>query len=404
MSEQLLIIGCGMATVRLLEELVARNYPGKITVIGEEPDAGYNRILLSSLLCGDKEANDLPLVDEDWYERQGITLFTGDKVARIDLEASVAFTASGLQVAFDRLVFATGSRAHLPAIPGIDADGVMGFRTLGDLRILQQKMKPGDRAVVIGGGLLGLEAAHGLNVMGMDVTVIHRQPYVMNRQLDNPAGDLLAAQLRKRGIGFRLSVTPEAVIENKGRVTSVRLAGGEILPASVVLFAAGIDLNCELASESGLACERGILVDSHMTTSDPRCSALGECCQLGDITFGLVAPVWEQAEVLAARLMGEENANYQYRDAPTQLKVSGIDLYSAGDINGHKAQDQVLRDDSRGVYRRLFLENGRLKGAVLLGDRRDGNWYRELIETGKDVAAYQPWLLFGRDYCEAQVS
>ena len=403
MNERLLVIGSGMATARLLEDLVAGEYPGTITVVGEEPEASYNRILLSPLLCGEKAPEELPLLARDWYEANRIRLRTGARVVAIDLSAGLARLAGAEVIGFDRLVFATGSRPYLPDIPGVDARGVMGFRTLGDARVLDEVLAPGDPVVVIGGGLLGLEAAHGLTARGMAVTVVHRQPWLMNRQLDADGGEMLAGQLGVRGMVFRLGRQPVRVLARQGRVLGVELDDGEVLPAKLVLFAAGITPNRELASAAGLPCDRGILVDDTLATSDPRVYALGECCQLGDITFGLVAPVLEQAAVLAARLCGDRRARYRHRDTATQLKVSGIDLYSAGYLGGDgegRPDQQVIRDPEGGVYRRLVFAGDRLVGAVLLGDRRDASWYGELIDSGVDVGPLRHLLVFGRAYCE----
>lgn len=401
MGEKLVIIGSGMATAKLLECLADNKGLGRyaITVIGEEAQPSYNRILLSSVLCGEKTSADLPLLTGDWYQRNGVSLVTGDKVIAVRPGQRQLQTASGKTVAFDKLVFATGSRAHIPDIPGAVAEGVFGFRSLADLDAIGAYGSTGQKAVVIGGGLLGLEAAHGLNALGLEVSVVHRQHYPMNRQLDEEAGHLLQTLLEARGIEFALAAKPIKISTQNNRASAVVLSNGATLAADTVLFAAGIDPNKELASAAGIACERAIVADPFLRTSCANIFALGECCQINGQTFGLVAPVWQQAEVLANVLAGEPCAGYEYAEAPTQLKVSGIDLYSAGSLPfAETSQSQILRDPIRGIYRRLVFSGNQLTGAILLGDRTSGSWYGELIESGADISQQKAEMMFGREF------
>jgi nitrite reductase (NADH) large subunit len=398
MAGKLVVIGCGMATARLLESLMAKDFGGVITVIGDEKEPSYNRILLSSLLSGEASAADLPLLEHAFYKRHNINLITGDRVVNVDVTEKSLRTASGLTVTFDTLVFATGSRAHLPSLPGIDCRDIVGFRRMSDLHWLRSTIQPDEPVVVVGGGLLGLEAAHGLNTMGARVTVVHRQPYLMNRQLDACAGNMLKNLLEKRNIVFQLNSAPQKILTDGASVTGLQLDNGDCLPASKILFAAGIDPNKELAEKAGIECDRGICVDDTLATSAKSIFAIGECCQVGEMTFGLVAPVYEQAEVLAANLCGDNPCHYVYRDAPTQLKVSGIDLFSAGRIVDEESQDQVVKDDQNGIYRRVLLKNNRIMGIILLGDRQGGSWLYDLMDQGCNIESIRPWLVFGEAF------
>lgn len=400
--QRLLIVGSGMAAARLLEELAARDCADEITVVGEEPDPSYNRILLSSMLCGEKTPAELPLLDRQWYRAHGVLLLTGEAVTRVDVLARVAWTSRSRRIRFDRLVFATGARGHLPVIPGVASERVLAFRTLQDLAALRRLAVPGEPAVVVGGGLLGLEAAHGLAALGLAVTVVHRQPYPMNRQLDPQAGALLQQQLERRGIRFALGASPVSVGSLQGAVASVRLDDGRSLPARLVVFAAGIAPNVEVAATAGVPCGRAIRVDRWLRTGVPAIHALGECCEMEGRGFGLVAPVWRQAQVLADVLTGRASAGFAHVEDPVQLKVSGIELFSAGAMPfPADAESQVLQDAARGIYRRLVFAGGKLVGAILLGDRRGGSWYGELIAAGQDVSVLRPRLIFGREFCGA---
>jgi nitrite reductase (NADH) large subunit len=398
-ADRLVIIGSGMAAARLLESLDEQKAGFDITVIGEEPQSSYNRILLSSVLCGEKGPRELPLLSPEWYRARRINLITGQAVTSVDIEGRRVYTAHGHIIDYDRLVFATGSRAHIPQVSGIDADGVLAFRSLTDLDRIRELAASSKRVVVVGGGLLGLEAAHGLDSLGLQVTVVHRRGWPMNRQLDREAGQLLQSQLEVRGIRFAMNASPERLQASEGRVRGVVLDNGLELKAGMALFAAGIEPNSELAGDAGLECRRAIVVDRYLQTSVKHIYALGECCQIGERTFGLVAPVRQQADILAANLTGKPGEGYRHLDTPTRLKVSGIDLYSAGRHGAAaNAEEQVLRDPGAGVYRRLFFDRDRLVGAILLGDCSGGRWYDELIKSRQAVGAQRPWLVFGPDY------
>jgi len=401
-SEKLVIIGSGMATARLLESLADNGYGGAITVIGDEMQASYNRVLLSSVLAGEKNSQDLPLLDISWYRQHQVELITGETVVFVDSQKQQVKTHLGTAVDYDKLVFATGSRAHIPNIPGVQGLGVLGFRSLKDLDAIRRLATTGKRAVVVGGGLLGLEAAHGLNTLGVDVTVIHRRAWPMNRQLDAEAGALLQERLEQRGIGFVLSASPVEVSLASGQVSGIFIDSGDFIDADMVVFAAGIDPNKELAAEAGIACNRAIVANEFMQTRKEGVYALGECAEINDMTFGLVAPVWQQADVLARELAGVPTSGYCYEDAPTQLKVSGIDLFSAGNIDsGDEIYSQVMRDKEQGIYRRLIFTEDRLTGAILLGDRSGGTWYDQLIQSAESIDAVRPWLMFGSAYAAA---
>jgi nitrite reductase (NADH) large subunit len=405
MAAGILIVGSGMAAARLLEELAERGCADPITVVGAEPDASYNRIQLAAVLAGDARPDHLTLLDRDWYRRHGVRLIVNDAVATIDLAGRVATTASGLRLAFDRLVFATGARAHVPAIPGTDARGVLTFRSLTDLENIRAAAGAGAPAVVVGGGLLGLEAAHGLAALGLDVTVVHRHAWPMNRQLDRDGGELLQRLLERRGIRFLTSATPESLDLLDAHVRAVRLDSGVRLPARLVVFAAGIDPECGLAQAAGIHCARAIVVDARMRASADEVYALGECCEFGGRIVGLIAPVWRQAAVLADVLTERPTAGYTHADAPTVLKVSGIEVYSAGTrTTAPDAEEQVLRDEASGIYRRLVFHRQKLVGAVLVGDRSGSAWYGDLIASEQDVSELRGSLMFGAAFAPAAVA
>jgi nitrite reductase (NADH) large subunit len=393
----LVVIGNGMAGMRTVEEVLKLD-PGmyRITVFGAEPHGNYNRILLSPVLAGEKTVDDIMLHTRAWYAENGIALYAGDPVVRIDRKRRVVHAASGLVVSYDRLLIATGSKPFIVPVPGHDLPGVIGFRDLQDVGTMLHAARAGGRAVVIGGGLLGLEAANGLLRRGMDVTVVHVTASLMNQQLDGPAAELLRASLERRGLRILLS-RQTAAIEGEGRVESVRFSDGESIPADLVVMAAGVRPNVALAQQAGLHVERAIVVDDTLQTYDPRIYAVGECVQHRRATFGLVAPIWDQARVCAAHLAGAGHRRYVQQATATKLKVTGVDLYSAGDIvGGEGSEDLVLRDRRGGVYKRLVVGGRRLLGVVLYGDVADGPWYFELIQQRSDIAAIRNHLLFGQ--------
>jgi nitrite reductase (NADH) large subunit len=390
---RMLVIGCGMATAKFLSELASRSHDFAITVVGEESSPAYNRVLLSSLLAGDKQESDLTLLESEWYIRHGISLHLNEQVTVVDKDAKYAMTDKGRRIEWDLLVFATGSLPALPAIPGIDLDGVMAFRNLADLERIRAAAIRGGQAVVLGGGLLGLEAAHGLNRLGMPVTVLHRQPWILNRQLDRKGATVLQDQLEKKGVSFLLEREPVSLHGANGKLRALVFADGSKLPCDLLLLATGIVPNSGIASRAGIPCERGIFVDRRMRTACADIYAIGECCQHADRLYGLVAPVQEQAAVLAAWLCREADASYQYREVPVHLKIAGLQLVSAGSLDDG-SESQVLCDPARGVYRRLVFRDDQLQGFVLIGDKRHAQSYQNLLEQGNSVSDFRSWMMF----------
>ncbi len=402
--QQLVVIGNGMGSVRFLETLVTGGEHGyDITVLGDESDPGYNRIMLSPFLAGEIPFSDTVLRSRQWYEENGITLHTGAdfRVVSIDRLQRLIVTAAGQPFFYDHLVLATGSHSYIPDIPGASFQGVVPFRGYGDVEAMLSAAEPGKhgkRAVVIGGGLLGLEAANALNCRGMQVTLVHSQSVLLNRQLDAYAGQLLQSELESRGIAF-LKPKRTTLIEGvDGRVTGVGFSDGSCIDADLVVFAIGIRPNVQLAVESGLTCKHGVLVDDLMFTSDPAISAIGECVQHGDETFGLVEPVYSQAVTLARRLPGEIQP-FVSRPSATKLKVSGVQLFSSGQLQGKDCDEVIaLKHPDAGIYRRLVIRDNRVVGVLLYGDTSDGAWYQELLESGQDISAYRNTLLFGSQF------
>jgi nitrite reductase (NADH) large subunit len=402
MKPALVVIGNGMAGMRTVEEL-HKLAPDMydITVFGAEPHGNYNRILLSPVLAGEKSIDDIMLHTRQWYVDHGITLHAGDPVVHIDRRKRVVRAASGREVRYDRLLLATGSKPFIIPVPGHDLPGVIAFRDIQDVETMLEAARNHRHAVVIGGGLLGLEAANGLLRQGMDVTVVHVSDALMKQQLDKPAAQLLQKALEVKGLRFMLSAQTEAIV-GPDRVTAVRFKDGSEIPADLVVMTAGVRPNIELAKASGLHCERAVVVDDTLQTYDPRVYAVGECVQHRSATFGLVAPIWEQARVCGAHLAGAGHRRYVQQTSPTRLKVTGVDLYSVGDfIGGEGSEDLVLRDAKRGVYKRLVLKDNRVAGAVLYGDVQDGPWYFGLIQKGTDIGPIRHHLLFGEALCAA---
>ncbi|MCA1773424.1 MAG: FAD-dependent oxidoreductase [Halomonas sp.] len=399
-DDHLVIIGNGMASHRLVEALV--NHPQRpkaITVVGEESVPAYNRILLSPLLAGDMQPEVLTLRDADWYQDNGVTLKLGERVEHIDRDSRTLSTDAGQTIHYDRLVLATGSRPALPEVPGIDLDGIHGFRDLQDADALEAIAQQGGHALVIGGGLLGLEAAEGLRKrgQGLEVTVLQRSERLMNRQLDATAAGLLQDTLAARGLNI-VTRAQLAKLEGDptGRVCAAVLNDGRRLATDSVIIAAGITPNAELGQRAGLTTDRAIKVDRHLTTSDPHIFALGECCQFETHTYGLVEPIWHQVDVLAAALCGDADEGYREAPTATKLKVSGVSLYAFGPTEAAPEHDELCYHDlERGDYRRLLLRNGRIEGAVLYGDTQHGPWYFEQALAGTDLSACRQALLFG---------
>ncbi len=402
MKEKLVIIGNGMSPGRLLEQLVALA-PDRyeMTVLNAEPRVNYNRIMLSPVLSGEKEYEDIITHDDDWYAAHRIKLHNGVRVVGIDRQAKTIASAGGLTLAYDRLVIATGSRPFIIPVPGHDLPGVLTYRDLDDVEAMLQACRTGSRAVVIGGGLLGLEAAAGLRARGLHTTVVHLNANLMDRQLDSAAAGLLARQLGERGIELALAANTREILAADGKVSGVLLDDGTQLPADVVVMAVGIRPEYALATAAGLGTEKGILVNDLMQTSDPDIYALGECAQHRGVCYGLVAPLYEMADVLARHLAHglEPQAGYQGSVTATRLKVTGIDLFSAGDFAEHDGRDQiVLHDGDAGIYKRLVLKDNRIIGAVLYGETLDGPWYFELLERQTDITELRDTLIFGQAY------
>jgi len=393
--QKLVVIGAGMASGRMLEHLFeAATGAWDVTLFNAEPRGNYNRIMLSPVLSGEKSYEEIVTHDADWYDRHGVTCRFGETVTRIDRDRKVVVGQAG-EVAYDKLVIATGSNPFIIPLPGHDLDGVIAYRDLDDTNRMIAAARPGARAVVIGGGLLGLEAAAGLRLRGMDVTVVHLMGHLMERQLDEAAGYLLRRALTDRGIEVVCSANSREILGEDGKLRALKLDDGTELPCDLLVMAVGIRPSVALAREAGLDVGRGIQVDAQMQTSDPDILSLGECVEFDGQIFGLVAPLYDQAKVAALTLTGER-AEYIPREVSTKLKVTGCDLFSAGDFaEAEGREDIVFRDPARGVYKRLVLEGNRVLGAVMYGDVADGNWFYGLIKDGTDVSKMRDTLIFG---------
>ena len=402
---KLALIGNGMASAKLLEELILScNDRYEISVFGDDPHGNYNRIMLSPVLAGEKSQNDIGLLTPAWYEQNSVTPYSGTAgtVTAINRRNKTIQCADGNSHQYDRLVISTGSRPFMLPIPGIDLEGVMSFRDLYDVEKMISASQTGKHAVVVGAGLLGLEAAMGLKERGMDVTVINRATYPLNRQLDEEAGLCLQTQLEAKGLKFELDADTHA-IHGTEHVTHVELADGKQLTADLVVMAIGIRPNIDLAKAAGIYCEQGIVVNDIMQSFDPSIYAIGECIQHRGDTFGLVAPLYDQAKVLANHLSEHGVAQYQTLPTATKLKVTGINVFSAGDFLGDESTEQLIyRDPGQGIYKKLVLRSERLIGAVMIGDTQDGAYYKDLIDSQDDVSSLRPYLMFGKALCEAQ--
>jgi len=397
MSEPLIVIGNGMAAARLVDEL-ARRALGRyaVAVIGEEPRLAYNRVLLSALLADEVGFDDIELRPARWWRDRGVTLRYGVRATAVDPAARNVTLAGGTRLSFSKLVFATGSQPIKPDIPGMDLPGVLTFRDVDDVNAIAAAKAAGTRVVVIGGGLLGLEAAYGLAKAGARVTLLHLMDRLMERQLDHRAALMLQRAVEARGIAVRLQAQTARIAGN-GKVESVELHDGTTIAADAVVVAVGIRANAALARTAGLAVGRGIVVDDHLETNAAGVHAIGECAEHRGCCYGLVEPAYEQAQLLARRLAGER-ASYPGSVLATNLKVSGVNLFSAGDFLGDTAgaEQIVLSDPAAGVYKKLVIADDRLVGAVLFGDTADGLWYLDLIRTGSPVARLRDDLVFGR--------
>jgi nitrite reductase (NADH) large subunit len=399
-KENLVLIGNGMAGVRTLEELLKLapdHY--NITVFGEEPYGNYNRIMLSPVLASEKTIEQIMLNSEQWYVDNAITLHKGKKVEQINRPRREVIATDGTLAHYDRLIIATGSVPFMLPLPGADKQGVIGFRDIKDVDTMLATASQYKNAVVIGGGLLGLEAANGLMKQGMNVSVVHLLDTLMERQLDKPASAMLQKSLEARGMTFLMEHSTAEIIGDE-RVTAVRFKNGTEIPADLVVMAVGIKPNTELGKASGLYCERGIVVsDTMQTITDPKIYAIGECVQHRGIAYGLVAPLFEQAKVAANHLAKHGIARYQGTVTSTKLKVTGIELFSAGDFTGtDKTEDIVFKDAASGTYKKIVLQDNVIKGAVLYGDTVDGSWYFQLMKDSTDVSAFRDTLLFGQHH------
>jgi nitrite reductase [NAD(P)H] large subunit len=396
LSEPLVIVGNGMAAARLVDELVKTSL-GRyaIAVIGEEPRLAYNRVLLSSVLAGETASHDIELKPAAWWRDRGVTLKYGCRATEIDVGRRELKIEDDESIEFSRLVLATGSSPLRLNVPGSDLAGVHTFRDSRDVDLLLTLAARRKPVVVIGGGLLGLEAAYGLAKAGTPVTLLHLMDRLMERQLDAPAAGLLKSLVERKGINVMLDANT-ARIHGSRRVEGVELADGRLIAADAVVFAAGIRPNATLAKQAGLTVNRGIVVDDHLQTSASGIFALGECAEHHGVCYGLVEPAYEQARVLARHLAGRE-ATYLGSVVFTNLKVSGVSVFSAGDfLGGAGSEAIVLSDTRRGTYKKLVIADGRLTGAVLVGDVGDALWYLELIRARRPIAAIRKEMMFGR--------
>ena len=400
MTKKLVVIGAGMASGRALEHLFETDAGAyDVTLFNAEPRGNYNRLMLSPVLSGEKTYEQIVTHDDQWYAENNVTCRFGEKVVAIDRARKVVVGEKG-EVPYDKLLIATGSNPFMIPLPGHDLDGVIAYRDLEDTeRMMGLGARAGSKAVVIGGGLLGLEAAAGMAARGVDVTVVHIMGHLMERQLDEAAGYLLRKALVDKGIHVRCSANSKQILDDgTGHVRALLLDDGTELPCDLLVMAVGIRPNTALAKAAGLEVARGVTVDDHMVTSDPDVLALGECVEHNGALFGLVAPLYDQAKIVARTLLGD-TAHFVAREVSTKLKVTGCDLFSAGDFaEGEGREDIVFRDPARGVYKRLVLERNRIIGAVMYGDTADGNWFYGLMKDAEDVSEMRDTLIFGPAY------
>lgn len=405
---KLVMVGNGMAGVRTLEELL-RLAPDRydITVFGAEPHPNYNRIMLSPVLAGEQTLDEIVLNPLAWYEDHGITLHLGRKVVEVDRRRRIVRADDGTEESYDRLLIATGSKPFVLPVPGHSLEGVIAYRDIADTSAMIEAATRYRHAVVIGGGLLGLEAAHGLMLRGMQVTVVHVAPWLMERQLDDQAASLLRATLESRGLRFMMAAHTQALLgDADGRVKAVQFKDGSEIPAELVVMAAGIRPNTELAEKIGLHCHRGIVVtDTMQTVTDPRIYSVGECAAHRGVAYGLVAPLFEQGKVCATHLAEFGIGRYLGSQTSTKLKVTGIELFSAGNfMGGDGCEEIVLNDPYGGVYRKLVIKDDRLVGACMYGDTADGSWYFRLLREGRSIGALRDRLMFGEPAGHAEAT
>lgn len=404
MKSKLVVIGNGMAGIRTVEEIIKRNPDFyDVTVFGAEPHVNYNRIMLSPVLAGEKEFNDIILNTQEWYDENNITLHVNAEVTEIDRDNKIVRAANGIEAAYDKLIIATGSEPFIIPVPGKDLEGVISFRDMKDVDTMLAAAKSYKNAVVIGGGLLGLEAANGLKLKGMNVTVLHLMDTLMERQLDEAAGFLLKEELRSRDINV-ITGANTSEIQGTERVKAVKLDNGRVISADLVVMAVGIRPNFALAQQSGLETARGLVVNDQMQTSDPDIYSVGECVEHRGLTYGLVAPLYEMGKVLADQLTGTADTEYLGSVTSTKLKVTGVDVFSAGDFSGGKDTEEVVfRDAARGVYKRIIFKDNKIEGAVLYGDAADGAWYFQMLKDGTDISDNRDTLIFGQNFTGGSV-
>ncbi|MEF2552538.1 nitrite reductase large subunit NirB [Aurantimonas sp. A2-1-M11] len=399
MTQKLVIIGNGMAPGRMLEHLL-EEAPGRydITIFNAEPRVNYDRIMLSPVLSGEKSFEEIVIHGDGWYVANGITLYKGHRIVAIDRDARTVTSDHGVREPYDKLVIATGSVPFIIPVPGKDLPGVLTYRDLDDVNAMLLAAQSRQTAVVIGGGLLGLEAAAGLKERGMDVTVLHVMPTLMERQLDPAAGYLLQKAVEDRGITVVTQANTRQIVGD-GKVEGVELDDGTVIPATLVVMAVGIRPSAALAKDAGLTVNRGIVTDNRMRTSDPDILSLGECAEVGGHVYGLVAPLYRMAKIAASTLLDGAGERFVHVDTPTKLKVTGIDLYSVGDFaDGDDREEIVLRDASAGIYKRVVLKEGRIIGTVLFGETADGAWFADMQKKQTDISGLRDTLIFGQAY------
>ena len=391
--KRLVVVGNGMAGMACVEQILKHAPRFDITVFGDETHVNYNRVLLSSVLAGEKAADDIVVNPLEWYRQNQIDLRAGVRIVDVDAEAKTVTGDDGSVTGYDVLLLATGSTAWFPKIEGLDKDGVFAFRTLDDTRELMRRAGPQTRAIVIGGGLLGLEAARGLQVQGCQVTVVHLMPTLMERQLDRDGGHYLLGKMEDLGIKVLLGRTTTAVLGN-GHVEGVALSDDSCLEADLVVVAAGIRPNVELAYKAGLHVNRGIVVNDHMETSSPDIFAVGECVEHRGVCYGLVAPLFEQGKVLAATITGNKGPTYTGTVQAAKLKIMGVDVFSAGDWSEQNSEPVRFEDRALGIYKKLTVRDGKLAGVILVGDTSDSHRYMEWLRTQADLTSQRRHLLF----------
>ncbi|TCB66332.1 nitrite reductase small subunit NirD [Acinetobacter sp. ANC 4178] len=402
---KLVLVGNGLAGMRCLEDLLdmaPERY--EITVIGEEPWGNYNRIMLSPVLSGEKTVEDIMLHPHAWYSDKSIRFIADDPAVKIDRPRKQVHTQTGIVVDYDRLILATGSKPFVPPVKGADLKGVVSFRDIYDVNTMLEYCENKRNAVVIGAGLLGLEAAYGLKRRGMNVTVLHLMNRIMERQLDDRASQMLRHSIEQKGIRIITEANTEALVGTDGQVSQVRLKDGTVLDADLVVFAVGIRPNISLAQSAGLRTNRGVMVNDTMQTFDPSIYAVGECIEHRSQTFGLVEPLWGQAFICASHLAEHGSLTFKAPTVPTQLKVSGVDVFSAGNFEPKDDfEDIILNDEKRQIYKRIIIQQDKVIGAVLFGDTEDGAWYAELIADQTPISNIRSKLLFGRDFALKKV-